>query len=335
LLCSLAPTVAAHADYSWELAGVYDHTQRDADHRRLSTSEFDTDQVSLSATRYFEPVADSSGPLALAAFFDPRTELSVVAGDGNTADRSWAGPNSLRVTTGEEDVGDYSLRGFYLFRDSKWYAGGRYARHEGERTFSSTALTGTGFGESSEEVEDYALFGGKYFGKGATRLELSLEQSTLETEVSSTSCTFTGVCFGGSPNTSEETWDIPRLSVMHVRQIRSATYALLGDVSEQRFQEGTYDGTTFTGGNGDPPRTYFVGAELYPVPTIGVRLGYEKLDSLGVDEDTVSMGASWFFKRNVGLELTLSRLATDINNPFSTDDPVDIDRAAIRVIGRL
>ena len=96
-----------------------------------------------------------------------------------------------------------------------------------------------------------------------------------------------------------------------------------------------FDGISFPDVGGESPRTYFVGAELYPVPTVGVRLGYEKLASLGVDENTVSIGASWVFKRNVGLELTLSRLATDISDPFSDDDPVDIDRAALRVIGRL
>ena len=235
VLCALAPAVA-HADYSWELAGLFDHTERSADFRRRSTSEFDTDLMSLSATHYFDPVAEGSGPLALAAFFEPRTHLSVVAGEEDTTDRFWAGPNSLRVTQGKEEGSDYSLRGLYLFPESKWYAGGRYARHEGERRTSSSSLTGTGSGASSSDVQDYALFAGKYFGKGVTRLELSLEQSTEESETSSTSCSFSGSCstftFSG-----ETTGDTPKLAVMHVRRFRSATYALLGEYSEpqERF----------------------------------------------------------------------------------------------------
>jgi len=332
----LAPAFGAHADYVWELAGAFDRTEQSADHARLSTSEFETDQLSLSATHYFDPVAEGSGPLALAPFFDPRTNLSVVAGDGNTTDRFWAGPNSLRVTTGEEDLSDYSLRGVYVFPESKWYAGGEYARNEGERGFSSTALTGTGFGESSDDVEGYALLAGKYFGKGATRLELTLERSTEESKTSSTSCSFSGFC-STSSQVFEQTFETTRLAVMHVRQFRSATYALLGDISEERFRDGTFNGVSFddSGFDLDPPRTYFVGAELYPVPTIGVRLGYETVDSTGIEEDTVSVGASWFVRRNVGLELTLSRLATDYTDSFFVDDPVDTNRAVLRVTGRL
>jgi hypothetical protein len=100
---------------------------------------------------------------------------------------------------------------------------------------------------------------------------------------------------------------------------------LLGEYSEtqERFEGQTFDLPAIP--------AYFVGAEFYPVPTIGVRLGYESID-FETDEDTVSIGASWFFRRNVGLDLTLSRERRD--SP-STDDPPDTNRAALRVIGRL
>jgi hypothetical protein len=111
---------------------------------------------------------------------------------------------------------------------------------------------------------------------------------------------------------------------MHVRQFRSATYALLGDYSEE--------GDEFPGQ--DPPRTYVVGAELYPTPTLGVRLGYERFDTAGSEVNTASIGASWFVGPRVGLELTLSRQQTEYVQPF-LDEPPDTDRAALRVIGRL
>ena len=339
-VATLASASAAYADYSWELAGLFDHTEQDRDTRTLSSSGFDTDLVTLSATRYFDPVEEGSGPLALAAFFDPRTHLSVTAGDGRTSSEFFAGPNSLFHEQAQEDVTDYSLRGLYLFAESKWYAGGRYARQEGERRRSFSSInTATGNGQSSTEEENYAVFAGKYFGTGATRLELTLEQSTTQGEGSSTSCSFGGFCFTSSFNNDESVLDTPRLGVVHVGRVRSATYALLAEYSETRVHspDPLIGGITF---DPDPPLTYFVGAELYPVPTIGVRVGYDNYDSPGFDEDTVSIGASWFVRRNVGLELTLSRQDTDLyegTDLFIAQEPdrPNTNRAVLRVIGRL
>jgi hypothetical protein len=176
------------------------------------------------------------------------------------------------------------------------------------------------------------VFGGKYFGTGGTRLELTLEQSTTQSEGSSTSCSFSGACFTSSFTDPESVVDTPRLGVMHVGRFRSATYALVGEYSEARAQDVTVGGVTF---DSDPVGAYFVGAELYPVPSIGVRLGYESIDDLGLDETTASIGASWFFRRNVGLDLTLSRNDTDIDSPFFDDDEPSTNRAVLRVIGRL
>ena len=291
-LCALAPVVAAHADHSWELSGLFDHAERPEGDRGDQIGEFDSDLFSLSATRYFRPVEESSGPLALAAFLDPRTQLSVAAGEEQTTTEliSTRGPAGQT----DQEIMEYSLRGLYLFPESKWYAGGHYARRHTEgRTIFST-MSHTANTVTREDVDGYALFAGKYFGKGATRLELTLEQSTSETERSSTSCPrfLPGPCSTSSFHSQSTPQDTPRLSVMHVRRFRSATYALLGEYSEIR---------------GETPRTYVLGAELYPVSTVGVRLGYERLDSPGSEVNTVSIGASWFVRRKVGLELMLSR----------------------------
>jgi hypothetical protein len=56
----LGPAFGANADYSWELAGVFDHEEKDRA-RREPTGEFDTDLLFLSATHYFNPVAEGSG----------------------------------------------------------------------------------------------------------------------------------------------------------------------------------------------------------------------------------------------------------------------------------
>jgi len=301
----LGLALPANADYSWELAGLFDNEERNG-YNGVRFEDFESDLVSLSATHYFTPVEEGGGPLALAQFFDPRTHLSVAAEDQTT--------NRFSENQSEEQVTGYSVRGQYLFPESKWYAGGRYARDEGERRFSNFTLSGTVMGETSSTVEDYGLFAGKYFGTGATRLELSLEQSTTQSENSSSLCPFNGgPCSPRGSFTSESTFDTSRLSIMHVRRLRSAAFALLGEYNET-------------------PRTYFVGAELYPVPTIGVRLGYERLDAPLSEDSTVSIGASWFVSRNVGLELTLSHGDTDRASFFV--DLASTNRAALRVIGR-
>jgi hypothetical protein len=320
----LAPAFAAHADYSWELAGLFDHTNRSPDLNRTPTDELHSHLVSVSATHYFDPVTDGSGPLALAAFFDPRTNLAVAAGEENITDKSYGGPNSFVDVVGKEDVSDYSLSGVYLFPESKWYAGGRYELHDGDRRFSSTSVRGSASGTDSSDLRDYALFAGKYFGKGTTRLELSLGQSTEEDTLSSTSCDRSGVCSAPQQFSGEDTWDTLELAVMHVRRFRSATYALLGDVSEQRFRRAGVES----------PWTYFVGAELYPVSTIGVRVGYERVETSFDEHNTVSIGASWFFRRNVGLDLRLSR-NRDIQRFFFQEDSRSTDGVTLRVIGRL
>ena len=85
-LCALAlgPACAAHADFSWELAGLFDSEERDG-YNGIRFEDFESDLVSLSATHYFTPVEEGGGPLALAEFFGPRTQLSVAAEDQTTS----------------------------------------------------------------------------------------------------------------------------------------------------------------------------------------------------------------------------------------------------------
>ena len=71
------------------------------------------------------------------------------------------------------------------------------------------------------------------------------------------------------------------------------------------------------------------------IPTVGVRFGYRVFDAPAADEDTVMIGASWFVRRNVGLDLTLSRDTTDINSFFAAGDDPPTNRLILRVIGRL
>ena len=284
VLSALVPAVATHADYSWELGGNlgYADVSDDRGLGELFGADVSSDLVSLSATHYLDAVEEGSVPLALAPFFDPSSELSVAVGEEQRSGRLFTSGNSGGTTHIDDEVSDYSLRGLYLFRESKWYAGGRLAHVDGELWSNRSSVNGTNSGTASNDGRDYAVFAGKYFGTGATRLELSFTQSTEESESSSTSCTFSGFCSTFSYS-SEATSDVPKLALMHVRRARAVTYALLGEISEERFRDGTLDGTPLPDFDFDAPRTYFVGAELYPVPTVGVRLGYELVDTPGYD----------------------------------------------------
>lgn len=314
----LGPAFAAQADFSWQLSGVVGQADRSEE-----GAEFESDLVALSATYYFDAVEDGSGPNALAAFFDPTTQLSVAASEDRQTSRLNGPGISAEV---ERDFSEYSLSGLYLLPTSRWYAGGRYSRPDSD---FGLPPPGTSMAPptvvSTTDMEAYALFAGKYFGAGATRLQLSLEQSKVENESFITFCTLTCVTVAA---TAESTTDTTRLDVMHVRRFRSATYALLGGISETQGRIAVSSTTIpVTGSEPEPFNAYFVGMELYPVPTIGVRLGYTRADGPVSENEDVSVGASWFFRRNVGLELTLSREDSEI--------VPRTDRAALRVIGRL
>jgi hypothetical protein len=174
---------------------------------------------------------------------------------------------------------------------------------------------------------------GKYLGAGATRLQFSLDRSTNDTEQAFTICI--AGCFNGIASVDLTTDEI-RFDVMHVRSFRAASYALSGGVSDASSDgAGTvvflpnpvlppFPNQTLTL-NLDGVSTYFVAAELFPIPQLGVRLGYTRLDGDSASGHVVDVEASWYFRRNFGIELTLSR---DDTNDVSTDG------VALRVIGR-
>jgi hypothetical protein len=343
-----------HAEFSWELAGGGGVADRDG-----AGAELDSQFAGVSATYYFAPVDDGSGPHALAGFLDPSTQISISGReDRQTLTTTIVGtaPSNPSTIAGgvafdpvfERHMTDYSIAGHYLLPRSKWYAGGRLALGDVDEPRASP-VTGR-----STEVRSRGLVAGKYFGTGATRLEVGLARSSSESEIVVDYCPVLVACLRGSVS-SEAIEDTIHIDVMHVRRFRSATFSLFGSVGELDRQL-RLGAPVFTAtpsrlpallglivGNVvpmpvqilpvteldlEPTHTYSVGTEIFPVPAVGVRLGYSRLDAETADDDAIAIGASWFFRRNVGLEFTLSR-----------DDPEgDVprtERAALRLIGRL
>jgi hypothetical protein len=343
---------AAQAEFSWELAGRVGETERDNAVARLESQV-----TSLSATYYFDPVEDENGPRALASFLDPATRVTVNGTEDEqtlslsppvfTAPGIPIGGIASLDFENEQKATDYSMSGQYVLPGSKWYAGGRYMIGDVDAGNESP------FAAASTDVRARGLVAGKYFGSGSTRLELSLGRTNADTEQTSRICAIVIICFDATLRTETITDEV-RIDVMHVRRFRSATYALFGGIDEidGRARALAPVVAVVPGGIGGPPigqlpipptpillpdvtdldlgavRSYSVGAEAYPRASIGVRLGFSRFDGPTVADDAVTVGASWFFGRNVGLELVLSRADARGASP-------DTDRAALRVVGRL
>lgn len=302
---------AVQADYSWELSGRLGQDE--------SEQDVESDQSSVSGTYYFDPVEDGTGPHALAAFFDPATRVSFVANKDKTTSPTGA---FLDERT------NYSVSGQYLLPRSKWFVGGRYSSGDIDDAFSppTTAL--------SIDLTGHTLVAGKYLGAtGATRVQLSLDRAETDTEQRLTLC-IPG-CFNGIASADVTTDDI-RFDVMHVGPVRAATYALSGGVSDGNSD--LVGSIVFLPNPIVPPfpnqtvnldlgstRTYFVVGELFPITKLGVRVGFTRIDGENLNTEVVDVGASWFFRRNLGLDLNITR---------REDATVSTDGAAVRVIGR-
>jgi hypothetical protein len=120
-LCVVGFVIASPAradEFSWELSGAVSQVQRD----QLA----DTDSSSLSAAYNFDPVDDTSGPCALASFFDPATRVAVTASHDETASGGFSFSPFASVPELVTESDDYTVSGRYLLPESRWYFGGSY-----------------------------------------------------------------------------------------------------------------------------------------------------------------------------------------------------------------
>jgi hypothetical protein len=76
---------------------------------------------------------------------------------------------------------------------------------------------------------------------------------------------------------------------------------------------------------------YELVGELFPTQALGVRVGYARWDGEPGLDKRYELGATWFFRRNVGAELVVTR--TEAGLPITT--VLDFDTIGLRFIGRL
>lgn len=199
---------------------------------------------------------------------------------------------SLSLATDRIDGSDrWVLSGEYLLDGSRWYLGARY--------------------QSADYSDDvYGLIAGKYLGP----------RTTLELGVDTSKQTFAGslACVTSSCPTGGIRTNTTALSFVHVRKFRSLTYTLSGGFTRREVPETNVDATTmpFSVSLGvEPARTYSIGAALYPTKKLGVQLGYDSTSGKYFENDGYSLGARWFFRRNVAFELSLSNLDLHVPAP--------------------
>ena len=64
-------------------------------------------------------------------------------------------------------------------------------------------------------------------------------------------------------------------------------------------------------GSGPTLRVYSVAGELFPTKQLGIRLGYSRPDGESAEAESYGVGATWFFKPRLAVQLTLSRTTLD------------------------
>ncbi|HEU4619742.1 MAG TPA: hypothetical protein VFV10_17015 [Gammaproteobacteria bacterium] len=212
---------------------------------------------------------------------------------------------SLSVVTDQYRTSDrWVLSGHYLLDGSRWYLGGRY--------------------QTQDYRDDvYGVIAGKYLGPRTT-LELAVDTSK-QTFGISPACV--ALCPRGSIRTNTTT-----LSFAHVRNFRSLTYTLSGGFTRGEVPSFTADTTTmpFSISLGvDPFRTYSIGAALYPTKKLGLQIGYDRNSGKYFTNDSYSLGARWFFRRNVAFELSLSNLDLHLPEPYGQQET-----RSFRITGR-
>jgi hypothetical protein len=337
LLC--APAFVRADQFSWQLSGGTLQSSYE--------SYRDTDHSSIDATYYLDPVDDTQSPYALAPFLDPATQIGAsVSRDRQTVPvaASLFAPSAVSefVTTTD----DYTIAGRYVLPASKWYAGGRYTKSNISPPSPST--------NEKIDADAYGVVAGKYLGPNTT-LDLTANRSSQTLHESINLCGFSGCA--NLPFEIENTVDDLGLGFEHVRRLEKLPYSLSGRV----VQTSAHSDTRFApvppnliGGIGNPiggyivispapivapfafafalPRywTYSFAGEVFPTRKLGVRLGYTNFDHGFGPDARYDVAATWFFRRNIGMQVAWSLAVTD--TPLGR---LDEDGYAVRFVGRL
>ena len=357
-LCASALTViCAHADeFSWQLAGG----ARNSD----VGNSAETDGATLTATYYFRPVDDTMGPYALAAFLDRTSRIGASYNEDKTTALApifrigpimgpLPAPGPATATVVDRGAGR-SLSGRHVWRTSGWYVGAALA----EADAAHPAPLPTSFSVLADDVSSGSLLLGKYVG-ASTAVELSFEatEATLTSELP-LFC-LRGLCsiapIARLTMTLETDSRNIGISAQHVGRLGKLAYSLSGGVTSNDvdatldFDEipiampvplpvfpapppaGGFVSVRPSATSAGRRERYAVTGELFPTQALGLRAGYARWDADASLDESYELGATWFFRRNIGARVTISRTKTDL--PVRTAD--DVESVTLQLIGRL
>jgi hypothetical protein len=334
--CCALLGAAAHAEpFNWQLGGGMSRSEP------YSFASL-VDGASLEATYYFGSVDDAKGPLALASFLNPTSQMSLDTDRSESEGFTFV--SGIGGGTFKSETDAYAISGRYVLPQSRWYAGGAYAA-------SYTDETPSIFGSESDP-DVYTLVAGKYFGANTT-LKLVLSRSQ-ETSVIPSLCSFPSLFCPTTITTVEMETRNAGLEVFHLWRGRSLAYSLSGGVSQTSTDiditrspvvstspttpaiappflvvNPIAGGVATATGFGDRANVYRAAGEIFPTARLSVRLGYSRADgddALSTD-GAYDLAATWFFKPRIGVRFSYSR--------YMHDNLADGHGSAIHFIGRL
>jgi len=306
LLGACCVAQAQVGEFSWALLG-------DVSQGEVGDLQ-DTDGSALSASHYFAPVDDSRGPYELAAFLDPASRISASVSHQKQTAHFVVFPGGP-VTDISATTDDYTVGGRYVLRASKWYAGGDYT--------TSDVDPSPAFGNNTRvDAKAYHVLAGKYLGPN-TSLDLGMSRTEGDAK-QDFSCPPLALCHSEQKSTRE----VVGSSFLHVRHFRSLAYSLFGGVTQTNAHVAFVAPGISTERSAPRYWTYSFGAELFPTTKLGFRVGYTRFDRTAARADSYDGAATWFFRRNVGIEFAWSRAQVD--SGFSPPN----DTANLRFVGR-
>ena len=383
VLCASSVIVpaAVAAEYSWQVTGSYEDVDAE--------TSVETSHSSVRATYYLSSVDDQVGPYELAPFLNRSSYVAVGTGRAKLREQLFpalVSNETVDIFPSPDDVIDmgpigvfgspliglpmelgidsseYALDGRYVWPGTGWYAGARAGRSDAD------VLPVLPFTQTIADHESAGILAGKYFGSRIA-LELGFGSDTASQELRVSPYAIGIVAgFPGLPGfpdvvtidlhtrTNTEIEDA-RLSVRHVGQLGSSTFALSASIRSSRSEThlqlpsppgffaaidpfGTPVADISTVHPNSISREFFesererqfsLSGALFPTQALGVRLTYTESDhdSFGFS-DRVGLSANWFFVRYASVEFELVRSTSA--RRFSGSP--DTDSLGVRLLDR-
>jgi hypothetical protein len=354
ILCTAALTArCANADeFSWELTGG-------ARRSELGPAT-DADVATISATYYFRPVDDGERAYALAPFLGRASHIGARYHEDKTTSLASgfaiAGPFALPPTgptTVVTRAAGHGVSGRHVWRMGGWYAGGAFA----EADAAHPAPLSTSLSVLGDELTTRSVTFGKYVTRSTT-VELSLEAATAslasELFLPCTGLLCTLVPPSRIATVIDTEVDNAGVAAVHVGRLGRFDYALAAGITHSQVE--TSIETTRTPLVVQPPRLppvlvstqpvggavglfspavsslhsdrYSLAAELFPTRALGIRVSYAGFDGEDTTDAGYDLAATWFFRRNIGARLVLSRTKSALQLG-------DVDAVGLQLMGRL